>query len=247
MERKCCDDDDDDDDNRGEGERMESVEEEICLRDSPERRDAVDTTTTPRRRRRRGGGGGEGGDNDDCVSNPTSAREIHSANDDCVSEERRRKVADANNNNNNSNTLAAPETSKNEVATFSKYVHTSGSKAQQNRAKMRKLVEEATLADVMTDLDIVDNGYRNSPYVIVDGDGVLYSGAPKPRNEKERLFAVRASGILDVENKDANEYFDLLTSICATALRVPMCLVSILDSNRQVFKANLRDKCDGDE
>jgi len=221
MDQKCLrEDDDDDDDNRGEGERLESAEEEICLR---------------------GGDNDIGGDadDDDCVYEPTSAREMHRANDEGVSEERRRKkVADANNNI-NSNTLAAPETSKNEVPTFSKNVHTLGSKAQQNRAKMRKVVEEAALADVMTDLDIVDNGYRNSPYVIVDGDGVLYSGAPKPRNEKERLFAVRASGILDVENKDANEYFDLLTSICATALSVPMCLVSILDSNRQVFKANL--------
>ena len=133
-----------------------------------------------------------------------------------------------------SNTLFGGATSKNEN-NKAFYNESTGSK----RAKMRKLAHEAALANVMTDLDIIDNGYRNSPYVIVDGDGVLFSGAPKPRNEKERLLAVRASGILDIENKDADEHFDLLTSICATALRVPMCLVTIVGENKQVFRANI--------
>ena len=133
-----------------------------------------------------------------------------------------------------SNTLCGGATSKNEN-NKAFYNESTGSK----QAKMRKIAHEAALANVMTDLDIIDNGYRNSPYVIVDGDGVLFSGAPKPRNEKERLLAVRASGILDVENKDADEHFDLLTSICATALRVPMCLVSIVGKNKQVFRANI--------
>ena len=133
-----------------------------------------------------------------------------------------------------SNTLCGGATSKNEN-NKAFYNESTGSK----QAKMRKIAHEAALANVMTDLDIIDNGYRNSPYVIVDGDGVLFSGAPKPRNEKERLLAVRASGILDIENKDADEHFDLLTSICATALRVPMCLVSIVGRNKQVFRANI--------
>ena len=50
---------------------------------------------------------------------------------------------------------------------------------------------------------------------------------------------MRASGILDIENKDADEHFDLLTSICATALRVPMCLVTIVGKNKQTFRANI--------
>ena len=133
-----------------------------------------------------------------------------------------------------SNTLCGGATSKNEN-NKAFYNESTGSK----QAKMRKIAHEAALANVMTDLDIIDNGYRNSPYVIVDGDGVSYSGAPKPRNEKERLLAVRASGILDIENKDADEHFDLLTSICATALRVPMCLVSIVGKNKQVFRSNI--------
>ena len=133
-----------------------------------------------------------------------------------------------------SNTLCGGATSKNEN-NKAFYNESTGSK----QAKMRKIAHEAALANVMTDLDIIDNGYRNSPYVIVDGDGVLFSGAPKPRNEKERLLAVRASGILDIENKDADEHFDLLTSICATALRVPMCLVSIVGKNKQIFRANI--------
>ena len=172
---------------------------------------------------------GEGNENNnvaDCLSLPSNAvRE---------NEQQQQQEQCGGGDVGGSNTLCGGATSKNEN-NKAFYNESTGSK----QAKMRKIAHEAALANVMTDLDIIDNGYRNSPYVIVDGDGVLFSGAPKPRNEKERLLAVRASGILDIENKDADEHFDLLTSICATVLRVPMCLVSIVTENKQVFRANI--------
>jgi len=175
---------------------------------------------------------GEGNENNnvaDCLSLPSNA-----ARENEQQQQQEQQEQCGGGDVGGSNTLCGGATSKNEN-NKAFYNESMGSK----QAKMRKLAHEAALANVMTDLDIIDNGYRNSPYVIVDGDGVLFSGAPKPRNEKERLLAVRASGILDIENKDADEHFDLLTSICATALRVPMCLVSIVGKNKQVFRANI--------
>ena len=172
---------------------------------------------------------GEGNENNnvaDCLSLPSNAAREN--------EQQQQQEQCGGGDVGGSNTLCGGATSKNEN-NKAFYNESTGSK----QAKMRKIAHEAALANVMTDLDIIDNGYRNSPYVIVDGDGVLFSGAPKPRNEKERLLAVRASGILDIENKDADEHFDLLTSICATALRVPMCLVSIVGKNKQIFRANI--------
>ena len=176
---------------------------------------------------------GEGNENNnvaDCLSLPSNAARENEQQQEQQEQQEQCGGGDVG----GSNTLCGGATSKNEK-NKAFYHESMGSK----QAKERKLAHEAALANVMTDLDIIDNGYRNSPYVIVDGDGVLFSGAPKPRNEKERLLAVRASGILDIENKDADEHFDLLTSICATALRVPMCLVSIVGRNKQVFRANI--------
>ena len=176
---------------------------------------------------------GEGNENNnvaDCLSLPSNAARENEQQQEQQEQQEQCGGGDVG----GSNTLCGGATSKNEK-NKAFYHESMGSK----QAKERKLAHEAALANVMTDLDIIDNGYRNSPYVIVDGDGVLFSGAPKPRNEKERLLAVRASGILDIESKDADEHFDLLTSICATALRVPMCLVSIVGRNKQVFRANI--------
>ena len=176
---------------------------------------------------------GEGNENNnvaDCLSLPSNAARENEQQQEQQEQQEQCGGGDVG----GSNTLCGGATSKNEN-NKAFYNESTGSK----QAKMRKLAHEAALANVMTDLDIIDNGYRNSPYVIVDGDGVLFSGAPKPRNEKERLLAVRASGILDIENKDADEHFDLLTSICATALRVPMCLVTIVGKNKQTFRANI--------
>ena len=195
-------------------------------------------------------------DEDDRLSNPTTSNERDNNNGSgSGAGGGARNLLDATHvAGGGSNTLCGGATSNEQPgAGFSTVINTnhhhhqlSGSKIAGGGGGGRKKLfenydERATLAlsKVMTDMDIIENGYRNSPYVIVDGDGVLFSGAPKPRNEKERLLAIRASGILDIENRDLEEHLDLLTSICATALRVPMCLVSIVGNNKQHFKSNI--------
>lgn len=58
--------------------------------------------------------------------------------------------------------------------------------------------------------------------------------APIPKNEKERLEAVHRMAILDTKPE---ERFDLLTREAVEKLKVPMSMVSILDSNREWFKS----------
>jgi GAF domain-containing protein len=58
--------------------------------------------------------------------------------------------------------------------------------------------------------------------------------APIPSNEKERLEAVHRLAILDTEPEPR---FDALTKEAVEKLKVPMSMVSILDSNREWFKS----------
>ena len=58
--------------------------------------------------------------------------------------------------------------------------------------------------------------------------------APLPRSEKERLERLRKYQILDTPSEDA---FDRITRIVSTTLGVPISLVSLVDENRQWFKA----------
>ncbi|GHC10572.1 GGDEF domain-containing protein [Thermomonas carbonis] len=58
----------------------------------------------------------------------------------------------------------------------------------------------------------------------------------KPDNEAERLRALHRSGILDSGSDAA---FDDLVSIAAAICGVPMALVSLVDTDRQWFKARL--------
>lgn len=55
-----------------------------------------------------------------------------------------------------------------------------------------------------------------------------------PRDESERLGALRALRVLDTP---AEERFDRITRVAARAFGVPIVLVSLVDSNRQWFKA----------
>jgi GAF domain-containing protein len=55
-----------------------------------------------------------------------------------------------------------------------------------------------------------------------------------PANERERLAALHALQILDTEPEDR---FDRLTPIAAGALAVPIALVTLVDRERQWFKA----------
>lgn len=57
---------------------------------------------------------------------------------------------------------------------------------------------------------------------------------PIPKNEKERLERLHYYQILDSE---AEDMFDDLTELTAKVLDVPMCLVSLVDEDRQWFKS----------
>ncbi len=57
---------------------------------------------------------------------------------------------------------------------------------------------------------------------------------PKPRNEAQRLQCLRSLGILDTPAEDR---FDRITRIAQQVFDVPISLVSLVDENRQWFKA----------
>lgn len=58
--------------------------------------------------------------------------------------------------------------------------------------------------------------------------------APIPKNEKERLEAVHRMAILDSEPE---ERFDVLTREAVEKLKVPISMVTIIDSDREWFKS----------
>ncbi len=55
-----------------------------------------------------------------------------------------------------------------------------------------------------------------------------------PPDEAQRLQALRDLLVLDTEPE---ERFDSITAFCATAFRVPIALVSLIDADRQWFKS----------
>lgn len=57
---------------------------------------------------------------------------------------------------------------------------------------------------------------------------------PVPSDERDRLAKLRAYGILDTETEEA---FDRIARIAATACRTPVALVTLVDEDRQWFKA----------
>lgn len=57
-----------------------------------------------------------------------------------------------------------------------------------------------------------------------------------PKDEKNRLLALRNTGILDTE---AEERFDRITRLAARIFSVQTCLVSLIDSDRQWFKSKV--------
>jgi PAS domain S-box-containing protein len=59
--------------------------------------------------------------------------------------------------------------------------------------------------------------------------------APLPHNEKERLAVLRSLDILDTPPEIA---FDRITRAAARFLDVPICLVSLVDEDRQWFKSS---------
>ncbi len=61
-----------------------------------------------------------------------------------------------------------------------------------------------------------------------------FIAAAEPQNEFDRLIELRRYDILDTQPEPA---FDLLTDIGAYVFDTPICLVSLIDRNRQWFKA----------
>ncbi len=60
--------------------------------------------------------------------------------------------------------------------------------------------------------------------------------APLPPNESQRLAALRAYGVLDTAPESAfDDFTELAASICGT----PIALISLIDENRQWFKARV--------
>lgn len=60
--------------------------------------------------------------------------------------------------------------------------------------------------------------------------------APRPGNEVERLHALRALLLLDTPPE---ERFDRIAGFAATEFDVPMAMVSLVDEDRQWFKAQV--------
>lgn len=71
-----------------------------------------------------------------------------------------------------------------------------------------------------------------------------YIVADKPDNENERLETLRALGILDTKPE---ERFDRIVNILRSALDLPIAIVSLVDADRQWFKAKCGiDECETD-
>lgn len=60
--------------------------------------------------------------------------------------------------------------------------------------------------------------------------------APLPSNEIERLDALRSYNFLD---SMPEQNFDEITRLAAQICGVPICLVSLIDENRQWFKSSV--------
>eukprot|EP01025_Chloroclados_australasicus_P031169 TRINITY_DN3148_c0_g2_i1.p1 TRINITY_DN3148_c0_g2~~TRINITY_DN3148_c0_g2_i1.p1 ORF type:complete len:659 (+),score=77.12 TRINITY_DN3148_c0_g2_i1:241-2217(+) len=65
-------------------------------------------------------------------------------------------------------------------------------------------------------------------------EGKEYTGAPQPQNEKKRLSTLQELELLDT--LPARNY-DKLTNLVCKLFNVPICLISLVDVNRQWFKS----------
>mmetsp|Transcript_4521 Transcript_4521/g.13071 ORF Transcript_4521/g.13071 Transcript_4521/m.13071 type:complete len:751 (-) Transcript_4521:124-2376(-) len=65
-------------------------------------------------------------------------------------------------------------------------------------------------------------------------DGATHHGAPRPFNEAARMSALKSLCVLDTP---PDKRFDSITSLCTMIFKVPICLVSLVDHDRQWFKS----------
>lgn len=70
----------------------------------------------------------------------------------------------------------------------------------------------------------------------MDQKSIMIQDLPIPSNEKERLEALASYGIMDSEPE---ERLDNLTKLAAEICEVPICLISLVDENRQWFKSKV--------
>ena len=66
---------------------------------------------------------------------------------------------------------------------------------------------------------------------------LLMSKCPIPLNEEDRMHMLRQTKLLDSDCDDP--MFDRFTSLAKRIFKVPIALVSLVDIDRQWFKANI--------
>jgi len=74
------------------------------------------------------------------------------------------------------------------------------------------------------------------PAALAEAHAMVDKWFPMPPDESRRVEALHSTGILDTPPQ---EQFDRVTSMLRRILNVPICLVSLVDSQRQWFKSNL--------
>ena len=66
---------------------------------------------------------------------------------------------------------------------------------------------------------------------------IAQSKVPIPENEALRIFTLKQTELLDSDTSDPS--FDRFASLAQRMFDVPICLVSLVDIDRQWFKANV--------
>lgn len=98
------------------------------------------------------------------------------------------------------------------------------------RREKERLLAEAKTLGIDALVEHLAPGHSQRSAAVENG----YQGAPKPTNEAERLARLQGLNILHTK---AEHTFDSITRIVAAILDVPICLISLVDEDKQWFKA----------